>query len=108
MLILFCLVPLGNPYDQNEYGAHPFYLQTLASSGAAHGVFVRSSNGMDVVLSSDQVEFRIIGGILEWYDPSSSLLNSELHFFVLTRVVSLSCLFHTLPGMCSSAPLTSK
>jgi alpha-glucosidase len=58
----------GNPFDQNEYGAHPFYIQTLVSGGTAHGVFVRSSNGMDVVLSSDQVQFRIIGGILEWYE----------------------------------------
>ena len=59
-------VDIPTPYDQNIYGSHPFYLQTLAS-GSAHGVFVRSSNGMDVLVSGAKIQFRVIGGILEWY-----------------------------------------
>lgn len=58
---------IPTPYDQNIYGAHPFYLQTLSGSGLAHGFFLRSSNGMDVITSSSKVQFRVIGGILEWY-----------------------------------------
>ncbi len=60
-------VDIPTPWDQNEYGSHPFLVQTLASNGLAHGLFVRSSNGMDVVTSLSQVQFRILGGILEWY-----------------------------------------
>jgi alpha-glucosidase len=60
-------VDIPTPWDQNEYGSHPFLVQTLAESGLAHGLFVRSSAGMDVITSTSQVQFRLIGGILEWY-----------------------------------------
>ena len=43
-------------------GAHPFYLE-LRSSGNAHGVFLRNSNGMDVVLDSTSLRYNVIGGI---------------------------------------------
>lgn len=55
------------PYDQNEYGTHPFYLQTLPDSGHAHGMFLRNSNGQDIIVAKDRVTFRAIGGILDWY-----------------------------------------
>ena len=42
-------------------GAHPFYLD-LRSSGNAHGVFLRNSNGMDVVLDSGSLRYNVIGG----------------------------------------------
>ena len=42
-------------------GSHPFYLD-LRSSGNAHGVFLRNSNGMDVVLDSDSLRYNVIGG----------------------------------------------
>ena len=43
-------------------GAHPFYLE-LRSSGNAHGVFLKNSNGMDVVLDSTSLRYNVIGGI---------------------------------------------
>ena len=42
-------------------GAHPFYLE-VRSSGNAHGVFLRNSNGMDVVLDTDTLRYNVIGG----------------------------------------------
>lgn len=62
-----CFRFLSAPRSLSPPSTHPFYLQTLAESGSAHGVFVRSSNGMDVVVSTQKVTFKIIGGILEWY-----------------------------------------
>ncbi|KAG0221533.1 hypothetical protein BGX31_009758 [Mortierella sp. GBA43] len=54
--------------DINLYGSHPFYMQVLPS-GSAHGVLLMSSNGMDVVFSSegDQLTFKVIGGTIELY-----------------------------------------
>jgi alpha-glucosidase (family GH31 glycosyl hydrolase) len=46
------------------YGAHPFALQLLRT-GQAHGLFVRSSNAMDVVLTQDALTARLTGGILD-------------------------------------------
>jgi alpha-glucosidase (family GH31 glycosyl hydrolase) len=60
-------VDIPTPWDQNAYGAHPFYVQTLASTGSAYGVFVRSSSGMDVQTTSNKVQFRMIGGIMDFY-----------------------------------------
>jgi len=60
----------ATPWDQNIYGAHPFYMQTLANvanPGAAHGFFLRNSNGMDILTQNDRVTFRAIGGVLDWY-----------------------------------------
>ena len=54
-------------WDQNIYGAHPFFMQTLSQSGNAHGIFVRSAAGMDAITSTSKVQFRMIGGIMEWY-----------------------------------------
>ena len=42
-------------------GSHPFYLE-LRSSGNAHGVFMRNSNGMDVVLGTNSLRYNVIGG----------------------------------------------
>ena len=39
-------------FDQNLYGSHPFAL-ALAPSGAASGLFLRNSNGMDVLYAPD-------------------------------------------------------
>ena len=52
------LSDLFHPAD----GAHPFYLE-LRSSGNAHGVFLKNSNGMDVVLDSTSLRYNVIGGI---------------------------------------------
>ena len=53
-------------------GSHPFYLELKNSSRtprtvAAHGVFLLNSNGMDVYLGPNQLTYRTIGGILDFY-----------------------------------------
>jgi len=52
------------PANQNLYGSHPFYLETL-SAGSSHGVFMRNSNGMDIVLTVTSLSYRMIGGVID-------------------------------------------
>lgn len=68
----------ATPAGENMYGSHPFYLEmrrtnTTGSSSspaispvAAHGVFLRNSNGMDVILSPGKLTYKVIGGILDF------------------------------------------
>ncbi|KAE9019239.1 hypothetical protein PR001_g13929 [Phytophthora rubi] len=50
----------------NLYGVHPFVLQLEdGHSGSAHGVFVLSSNAMEVVARREALTYRITGGILD-------------------------------------------
>ena len=42
-------------------GSHPFYLE-LRKNGLAHGVFLKNSNGMDVVVEETALQFKTIGG----------------------------------------------
>lgn len=62
----------GTPADENLYGSHPFYLETRYSKKAgepskSHGVFIRNSHGMDVLLRKGLVEYRALGGTLDFY-----------------------------------------
>lgn len=57
--------PGGNPEHKNLYGAHPMVLHRTAS-GASAGLFLFSSNGMDVALGADDdLTFRVTGGVLD-------------------------------------------
>ncbi|GJJ75499.1 hypothetical protein EMPS_07857 [Entomortierella parvispora] len=66
----------ATPLDENLYGSHPFHMEmrrststtgtTVQPSVAAHGVFLRSSNGMDVILSPGKLTYKVIGGILDF------------------------------------------
>lgn len=47
-------------------GVHPFYLELRDTTGEAHGVFLKNSNGMDVVLTEDSLQYKIIGGMFMW------------------------------------------
>lgn len=44
-----------DPIAENVYGSHPFYMEMRknkqGTGGAAHGVFLRNSNGLDVVIN---------------------------------------------------------
>lgn len=65
-------IPLWNkdhiPKDKlNIYGSHPFY-QILEKNGKSHGVFLRNSNAMDIILQpSPAITWRPIGGIFDFY-----------------------------------------
>lgn len=43
----------GDPEDQNVYGSHPIYFETrmVNDTSLTHGVFLLSSQGMDVIVS---------------------------------------------------------
>lgn len=51
----------------NLYGSHPFYVDLRGGSGAAHGVLLLNSNGMDVTLGERSLTYRVIGGVLEFF-----------------------------------------
>lgn len=68
------------PVDQNAYGSHPFYMEVRTSG--AHGVFLKNSNGLDVIVSSGQVTFRSIGGVLDLYvfvGPDPEQVTQQYH-----------------------------
>ena len=51
----------------NLYGSHPFYL-AMENDGLSHGVFLKNSNPMEVVLQpAPAITFRVLGGILDFY-----------------------------------------
>ena len=49
-------------------GVHPFYMElSTDGTGDAHGVFLKSSNGMDVVLNDNSLQYKIIGGAISLF-----------------------------------------
>jgi alpha-glucosidase len=79
----------GDPIDYNIYGSHPVYLdtryyevsengsQTLVTSNEtdanttyqsySHGVFLRNAHGQEILMRSDNITWRTIGGSLDLY-----------------------------------------
>ena len=63
----------GDPIDANIYGSHPVYFQhkyTNGSSGrnhSTHAVYLRNTNGMDILLRDNYLQYRAIGGIFDLY-----------------------------------------
>ncbi|KDO69959.1 hypothetical protein CISIN_1g0022561mg, partial [Citrus sinensis] len=51
------------------YGSHPVYmdLRNVNGEGAAHGVLLLSSNGMDVFYKGTSLTYKIIGGVFDFY-----------------------------------------
>ena len=59
----------GSPTDQTLYGSHPFYIDVRPTSSglSAHGVALRNSHGMDVILRPGALQYRVLGGTLDLY-----------------------------------------
>lgn len=58
------------PKNANLYGSHPIYLEMR--DGTAHGVYIASSNGMDIFIDRTEtgqqyLEYNVIGGVLDFY-----------------------------------------
>ncbi|EIN04541.1 hypothetical protein PUNSTDRAFT_47500 [Punctularia strigosozonata HHB-11173 SS5] len=82
---------IADPVDENEYGIHPFYIEQRypdpssssssssssqserESKSEAHGVFLASAAGSDVLLATPPgspvslIEYRLLGGTLDFY-----------------------------------------
>ncbi|KAJ4356810.1 uncharacterized protein N0V89_004847 [Didymosphaeria variabile] len=59
----------GVPGGTNLYGHHPIYFDHRGSSGT-HGVFLLSSNGMDIKIDNTDgqfLEYNTLGGVLDFY-----------------------------------------
>jgi alpha-glucosidase len=81
---------VGDPIDDNIYGSHPFYLDTryFDESGTlltsnetspdsnytsySHGVYLRNAHGQEVLLRTENITWRTIGGSLDLYFFSGS------------------------------------
>ncbi|CAG8717188.1 1236_t:CDS:2, partial [Acaulospora morrowiae] len=55
----------ATPFAENVYGVHPFYIEIR--NGTAHGVFLRNSNGMDVSITPLKLNWKVIGGVFDFY-----------------------------------------
>ncbi|GBG59055.1 hypothetical protein CBR_g24401 [Chara braunii] len=52
--------------NMNLYGVHPYYLD-LRKDGSAHGVLLFNSNGMDVQVNEDSIQYRVLGGVFDFF-----------------------------------------
>ncbi|CAK4085799.1 unnamed protein product [Aphanomyces euteiches] len=50
----------------NVYGFHPFYIR-VEDSGLSHGLFLLTSNALEVVAQPHALTFRTLGGILDFF-----------------------------------------
>ena len=48
-------------FSHDSDGSHPFYLD-VRQGGLSHGVFLRNSDPMDVILSNNALQYKVIGG----------------------------------------------
>jgi alpha-glucosidase (family GH31 glycosyl hydrolase) len=60
--------------SENLYGSYPFFLQQIISEekdaknkGSCHGGLLLNSNGMDIALLSDRINWKVIGGIFDFF-----------------------------------------
>lgn len=63
---------LPTAIDSNMYGYHPVYLETRVSGdqqnkSQSHMVYLQSTAGADVILRNRVIQYRLIGGTLDFY-----------------------------------------
>ena len=63
-------------------GSHPFYLD-VRNGGLSHGVFLRNSDPMDVILSNDALQYRVIGGELAYISHVSAVCYLVITLFIM-------------------------
>ncbi|KAL2316104.1 Alpha-glucosidase Agl1 [Schizosaccharomyces pombe] len=71
--------------EASMYGSHPFYMEqryipigtTNTYTSASHGVLMLSSNGMEVLLRSTYIKYRMIGGIIDLFVYSGSTVSPK-------------------------------
>lgn len=39
----------------------------MAADGLTHGVMLMNSNGMDIAITQNKLQYRVIGGVLDFY-----------------------------------------
>lgn len=54
----------STPEDENMYGSHPFYMELR--DGKAHGVFLRNSNGQDIMIKNNAIVWKALGGVFDF------------------------------------------
>ncbi|CAA7262383.1 unnamed protein product [Cyclocybe aegerita] len=82
---------VSEPVDENLYGAHPVYLEhrfdPQSATSQSHGVFLFSAAGGDILLLTPPssnvslVEYRMIGGVLDFYFFSGPTPNEVIEQF---------------------------
>ncbi|KAH8919533.1 glycoside hydrolase family 31 protein [Atractiella rhizophila] len=55
----------GIPNGTNLYSSHPVYYEHRTSG--THGVFLLNSNGMDIKIHDNTLEYNVVGGIFDFY-----------------------------------------
>ena len=59
---------IADQVDANLYGFHPVYMDHRYCNGSStHGVYLRTTNNMDVVLRPGNLTYRVTGGQLDLY-----------------------------------------
>lgn len=86
----FWALDIGDPVDANMYGHHAVYQDVRHRKNIngedgetdTHAVWLRNAAGMDVILRDGVIQYRAIGGTLDFYiysgdeSPSASISNS--------------------------------
>lgn len=65
----FFTLDAGNPVDSNEYGYWPVYIEARQqndSTLATHAVYHQNTAGLDVILRPEVIQYRAIGGTLDF------------------------------------------
>ena len=64
---------VADSIDANIYGSHPVYFHHKYTNGSrgrnhsTHAVYLRNTNGMDILMRDSYLQYRVIGGIFDLY-----------------------------------------